>query len=356
MHTTLIGVQHLRAAAALMVVFHHVIGRAQGIYDYSVSFNTTWGAAGVDVFFVISGFIMIYITRGKDVRPLDFFIRRVIRIVPLYWIFTIIAAALINSYSFYFSGKGGWEPFIQSMLFIPGDVRRNELYATPTIPVGWTLNLEMMFYLLLSISLIWRRNYVFVASAALAVIFCLSFGLYYNEPRPGFGLYAFNNGVILEFLLGILLAYSLAQTDEIPPAVGLALTVVGVALLLFLWPIAGAQFRLFTAGLPAILIVGGFIISEPLWRRWAPWTLLGDASYAIYLTHLFAIIPISRTGSIYRDALLPWVPFWIWVALLMAISTALGVIVHLWIEKPLTRMIQRWWAPSTKARWAMEAR
>ena len=105
MKFTIISIQILRAFAALLVVFHHA--RYQ-IQDFEVFFHGgiwPFGQAGVDIFFVISGFIMWVTTHDRRTTPLRFMTNRIVRIVPLYWLLTLaVAAACLSRPAF----SGGW--------------------------------------------------------------------------------------------------------------------------------------------------------------------------------------------------------------------------------------------------------
>lgn len=338
---TLYGIQHLRALAALLVVFHHVNNKAMGLYAAKNSLS--FGMAGVDIFFVISGFIMLYITRDRILSPLDFFLRRLLRILPVYWITTILAGLAINFAPYFFSGETGWETLIKSLLFIPTEPPAGHAYATPTVAVGWTLNLEMMFYALLAVSLFARRNYVFVTCVLVITLCCLSFGVYGKAPKGGFGMYSFQSGVMLEFLLGMSLAFFLPKSEEIWPPLGIAISAIGFALLVYTWPIAGGA-RLLSAGFPSMLIVGGFLISEPVWRFSAlsrRLKIVGDASYSIYATHLFLVIPGARFAREHAAWVVGHVPIWAFTIVMMFGCTLLGIAFHLAVEKPIGRWLHR---------------
>ena len=319
-----------------MVVIHHANIRAN--HTYSVSVDLSFGAAGVDIFFVISGFIMLYITRGKSITPIEFFLRRLARIAPTYWLLTITATILLAYYPFLFSGHGTWSIFIKSMLFIPTEAMPPATFGVPVIAVGWTLNMEILFYGMLAVSLLAGRNYVFVVCVMVVSLCCFSYGLH-NSTRSGIGMYAFQNGVMLEFLLGMSLAFFLPRSEEIKPAIGIMVSALGFALLVHNWPVQNGT-RLLSTGFPAMLIVGGFLISEPIWRGFAMsrrLRILGDASYSIYLTHLFVIYPIYQVARRNKEILFAYVPFWLFMAGLVLAATAIGVLFHLVIEKPIGR-------------------
>jgi len=166
------GLQILRFVAAMLVaVMHitqaisiHVTGRGDAHY---------WGAgsAGVDIFFVISGFVMAITTQGEPARgparlaaAWVFIQRRILRIVPLYWFYTLLKAALLLAIPA-LAVKSTIEPvhFAASLLFIP--MKSPWGLVQPVLPVGWTLNFEMLFYMVFAIA---------IALGAPRVRFCLT--------------------------------------------------------------------------------------------------------------------------------------------------------------------------------------
>ena len=86
----ILPIQYLRGIAAILVVWFHATIQVDGVSTY---FSSSFGASGVDLFFVISGFIMVVTTAGKDVTPQRFFVLRIIRVVPLYWLATLAGIA-----------------------------------------------------------------------------------------------------------------------------------------------------------------------------------------------------------------------------------------------------------------------
>src|ERR1700733_8304140 len=131
----LLSIQILRAVAALSVMITHLWW---GLFtpDFFL------GAVGVDLFFVISGFIMVYVSEplfGQKSSPTTFFVRRVVRIVPLYWMITV--AILIGGHSLGLRPNTTWLNIVGSFMFIP--TTHADGTTEPVLLVGWTLNYEM---------------------------------------------------------------------------------------------------------------------------------------------------------------------------------------------------------------------
>lgn len=298
------GLQALRGVAALAVVVHHALEIANG-----PAWLTRVGAAGVDVFFVISGFVMLYSSRGLTGGA--FLLRRLARIVPLYWLTTLGFVALAASGAAFQSLDVNPRRVIGSLLFFSPD---------PVLSVGWTLNYEMYFYLLfaavIAVGLFRAAALVIPAVLLAAVIFA--------GPKLG-------SPIVLEFGFGVILAAALRRGLSgrwaVPAAVGAALLFVGTSLF---WSDAptnglGLEVRWLAWGAPAALAVYAAI-----W--WKPrFSLLGDASYSIYLTHGLVMAALGKLLASGRA------PLWPTVAGSVVVSVALGIAVYLAVERPLHR-------------------
>lgn len=276
----LLSIQYLRAAAALMVVFFHADGLAQEYFNFR---GLPFGAAGVDIFFVISGFIMWITTASERITPASFALNRIIRIVPLYWTMTLLL-------------YGGWLLFrdpstlpspwnlVQSLLFIPFVSQRTG-EIQPLLIAGWTLNFEMFFYAVFACALLVARRY-----RALAV--CTILGALVMLPLlvaiSGATAHTYTSPLLIEFMIGCLLGVMYERGALPRPQVAAFLLVTGCGLLLTSGMLSAASLdvsRFFHWGLPAFLIVTGALGLESTLKEWRAPMLLGDASYSIYLTH-----------------------------------------------------------------------
>lgn len=298
-----ISLQYLRAIAALMVVLFHMF--TSGLFDQS--WASTWLRGGVDIFFVISGCIMMKSTQAGEYSPSSFYLRRVIRIVPLYWIATI--AALMAA------GWTGWHS-IASFLFLPA-VSPTDGLLQPVLHPGWTLNYEMFFYLLYGLLLtvtVTRRIYAITALFSLLVV---------GDHLLDFGTVAgfYSNDIIFEFIFGMLIAQSSRKLSLWLFPAGFMMMVIGYQL---------TDIRILSLGVPAMLIVWSFISAEANMPQIKLLRLAGDASYAIYLFHLSILGAFARLWS----SFLP-MSFW-FIFPAFATVVGVGIAIHLWIEKPLT--------------------
>jgi exopolysaccharide production protein ExoZ len=174
------NIQILRAIAAYLVVFHHI--QSHFVDNHSVAAVSNIGIIGVDIFFVISGFIMILTTSGEARSPLSFWRDRLVRIVPLYWLatFSLVGLSLIGLAP---TGLHGWDlqDLLASLLFIP-EVRADGA-GMPILFVGWTLNYEMFFYLLFGLALL-LRNQLLSVVALTGLFLGLAIAGRILRPRP----------------------------------------------------------------------------------------------------------------------------------------------------------------------------
>jgi len=191
------SLQILRAVAAISVVYFHI---GSGPYAPIPTPIPTFGSFGVDIFFVISGFVMaMVVAKGHSAR--SFAISRLTRIVPLYWILTtcllLLAAVKPDLLS---STTANLLNYLKSLCFIPYFKENGSL--TPMLAVGWTLNYEMFFYLCVWISLIFVRRFYVQATISLIILcYFLASMATQNSVVSSF----FGNTQIFEFLFGMLL-------------------------------------------------------------------------------------------------------------------------------------------------------
>jgi peptidoglycan/LPS O-acetylase OafA/YrhL len=291
---TLVPVQALRAAAALSVAFVHIAHDAvtngadtSGAIERLIKFMP-WDA-GVDFFFVISGFIIIHASAplfGTQSGPLIFLRRRLTRIVPLYWLCTIAFLAVLWAGRSAIHGDIGGPPFIiASFLFIPWP--RPDGVMQPAFGLGWTLNYEMFFYAVLTpFLLLPRRVAVPGAGLLLVILVAAEAVLHLTNPQLGF----WSSPIILEFCAGMALAQICATGAVLPMAARLALPILALISLHFCAGLAPA-WRPLAYGIPATALVAAAVLATPIApsRLGRLFVRLGDASYAMYLIHPFVM-------------------------------------------------------------------
>ena len=293
----LASIQFLRAVAALSVARAHIDRdardlAAQGGWNYVNAWPLPLDA-GVDLFFVISGFVMVYASQnlfGKPRAPLIFFARRLARIVPVYWACTVAFVGV----AFVLPGLvNGPRPellgVLRSLFFVP---YVNELGAIqPVLTLGWTLNYEMFFYAIFAGFVFLPRR---AATLGIMLFLLIAAGLGAVLKPASAPLQFWTNPIVLEFVFGMIVATARIEGLRLGKPARAGLVAAGVVLLTALGANTGLD-RWIIWGAPAGLIVAGFALGEasgaagPAWRFAAR---LGDASYAMYLIHPFLIRPM----------------------------------------------------------------
>jgi exopolysaccharide production protein ExoZ len=330
---TLQGIQLLRAVAAAAVmtfhvsfdITHNVLPRAS-VPDFGE------GAAGVDLFFVISGFVMVYSSErffGKRKASLTFLLRRIVRIVPLYWVMTSIMLVYVLARGFDASDASPTQT-LASYFFIP--YWRPSGVIDPLYGIGWTLNYEMFFYVVFAVALVARREIAVVSVGTFLIAFVSIVSLNGHFPLQ---IAYLANPRILEFVFGMGIAMLYRAGVRLSPAVSFIL--VGLAIAEAIWwddlP------RWMGWGVPASQIVAAFALADPPVPIPLIFERLGDASYALYLTHP-AVISAARALS-QKGYLAPAAAPWPYLVTCVAISVGASLLVHHLLEKPITVAFQR---------------
>lgn len=314
---TLYGIQYLRAFAALAVVIFHAAERSGAEFKI--------GAAGVDVFFVISGFIMWVMSDRRPVTPLRFIADRLQRIAPSYWIVTGIM--ILGAIAGLFPNMRLTAAHIAgSMLFIPVHSPSNgEIW--PVLVQGWTLNFEMFFYAVFAVALLMPRR---LQLAFIGIVFLgfVGLGLALHPQSPM--LLTYTRPIILEFVAGIVLA-ELWLRGKIPSGLfGLPFVLAALAGFAAI-AILRLDFDEFTCGPLAVALVLGTVSLEQAGRLplFGPLTYLGNSSYSIYLWHTLAISVVAKVAMSHGVAAD--------IAVLVSTisGTLLGIAAYELVEKPL---------------------
>jgi exopolysaccharide production protein ExoZ len=337
-------IQWLRGFAAIMVVYIHEIssleprlepGHFQSIFHWAFG-----GNAGVDIFFVISGFIMAYTLHEKPVSAREFISKRTVRIAPAYWVCTAllaIPALLLPSLWPNQPPNTDVAYLLKSLFFWP--VRDDMGRLHPFLAPGWSLSYEMFFYCVLACSIyLFRRNAV--AIAILALLASVGIGALIPTENPLFQL--MSDPLILEFIAGMLIARLFLSNVAFQPWVSAGAMLAGVALWCLAisnhWVLMNTANRAFVWGPAASLFVGGaiFLGKSGCWPRAKFPERLGDWSYALYLTHTLAQPVLNR-------ALLRVVPLEhpLFVPLVIVLCVAISAVFYFTVEKPLTATVGR---------------
>ncbi len=340
---TIEGLQILRAVAALMVVFHHA--------RHSIPGGDRWpavGEAGVDVFFVISGFVMAHTTRHLRVGPVpaqrlavarDFIAKRLLRVVPLYWL-----VLLWTNRRDLAAGRFGID-LLKDFAFVP---HPNAVYPDrlwPTMIQGWTLNYEMFFYALFAGALLFGRRRLIAVGAVLAGFAALgamtaAVGVdASSEDWRGVALRFYTDDILLEFGFGVMLQQLVARgaLPALPASPGLAVMVAGFALLALGH---GHAPRSLFQGVPAVLIVWGSF-GAFAGARLPTWERLGAASYAIYLIHWASFGAVKPVSNLLGAAGATPAGSALLLVLLMLSAVVAGWGLHRFVERPFLHWAQQ---------------
>jgi exopolysaccharide production protein ExoZ len=323
------GLQMLRGVAATLVVFYHLqaAARAEGFSPGLLEWFVQ-GEAGVDVFFVLSGFVIFYSSLGQETRGArQFLLQRFWRIFPPYWA-VLIATLLALSASGLLLGQWkelpGFPELVISALLLP--------LPDQVMIVAWTLTIEGVFYLLFAASFF--RFGLRGAVAALAVWALIAQVLRFvsSDLPPELGLIMYSG--VVEFLFGGLIALAIAagwqryaRTCVLVGTVGLVAVVSGQ--LSFHWG------REWVAGLPAAALVYG--LAAGAWRM-PNWSLVwGESSYILYLVH---ILVFSTAGTLLRmQGIEPYGSLQAMLALAL-LAVTVSLIATIWVERPYRQWVR----------------
>jgi len=339
----LFNVQVLRAVAALMVVHGHAARGGLGL-----SF-VAGGMVGVDLFFVISGFIIAYVA---SIDSSHFMTRRLIRIVPIYWVSTLVLYALVLVVPHLFRTTSDDPRLLAlSLVFIPDPigVHTADGVPHPTLSGGWTLNFEMYFYATFWIALAFSKRWATLLAAVMlttAIIVLNVSGLSDSSEVAHFYGYP----IIFEFMYGML-AFHLVRYAEThgwrewwPEGQRKLLVVIvaaGLGVLMYSREMTHLAPRWFVSGIPAFFVVTGAVLLEKLHdlkitNRYA--VMIGDASYVLYLLHAYIIYGVTRLviGKVEI-----WEPLGQVIVLgMMAVCCVAAILVYRYIEQPMLRVLK----------------
>ena len=340
-----VSLQILRGLAALGVVGLHCAGEINTVIPsmpYSWTLN---GAAGVDTFFILSGFV-IELTIRQFRANADgwrrFAWHRFARIAPLYWALTgikVLVAAVIPSAMRAYSIV--WPNVLASFFLIPF-AAGNDKTAFPVLVVGWTLMFEMLFYIVATISLAFRTPLLRTSAAVLIPLAFISL----FQPEWPIWLNFYAHPFVLEFLVGIVIARLTLKGWVLPPLVAGASIVAGLLFIGLVPGTADQTTRLILFGIPGTLFVAGFVGLERFARiqQFKPLAILGNASYAIYLIHtqIVAVLIIALKSGFFADVN----PF-VLVAGTVAFCIIAGIAIFYWFEKPVKKVLLGFLSPET---------
>ncbi|WP_084417930.1 acyltransferase family protein [Henriciella litoralis] len=303
--------QALRALASYLVLFHHIRGTevAHGLLDgtpvrpaMQIFYS---GYAGVDLFFAISGFVMVYVTYKLPSGPgqtLQFWLARIFRIYPVWWFYCalfsilclIIAGTLWHPSAFDPAETNGWIFLIKSWFLIPQP-------DLPHINVGWTLIHEVHFYIVFGFLLLLPKRALLLALLGWSALIV---GVHLVLPKLGSvsSLLAIAfSPFSLEFIAGAIAGWLFVTGRRHFHLPILLIGAASFAAALFLLEKAPAPWqRVEIFALPsAALVYGASGVRMPVGRLRSVLSRLGDWSFSLYLCHPLVMICL---GAIFTNA------------------------------------------------------
>ncbi len=359
---SLVVVQMLRGLAATLVLIGHVQG---AVLAAAAPLGTRpWvvqgfpGGFGVDLFFSISGFIILTSSGDDAGRPggrRRFLRKRIIRLVPMYWLFTLLFLPLLLAGRTAPRGDLG-SALLASFLFVPHRAVVGPDGAFPIYDLGWTLNFEMFFYAIFALFL--SRPLRTTAAGSASVLLLLVIAGLALPHGAGAVLSVWTAPILVEFVLGLAIGVAFLSPLRLPASVSVALVALAVAWVLLDPARLGMKppgavtpndlRRVLGWGVPAAAILAAAVFHEkrrPIAaaRVTASLRRLGDASYSLYLVHPIVIVVLLKIW----DEAVP-VPvrcaLTVWPVLgfgLFAAAIVSGLAVHHAVERRLMLAMRR---------------
>ena len=348
------SIQALRAIAVILVVYAHSIDSSIEVFvtakQHKFYYLENWGSIGLDLFFVISGFIMTRIIhsyeKGRGWKLFAY--KRALRIIPLYWGISLVATLLISrTYHIKLA------TFVKTLFFFP--IFESE-FEFPVIGAGWSLSYEIYFYLLITIVLLFHTQKP--QSVVLTVVFCLSLAGFFFDSTSVL-LRFLSSPLLIEFALGIgcglvydnfvsttLLFHTIAVISFCVGLFGMVITIFfdygtiseaeAVTSNNYL-----AGLRSVVWGVPCAFFLLGCVLLERLYSFDVPLILIriGDASYSNYLLHGLLI---SFTHNTILNLNIGENTY---IFSLLFLCTVVSLIMYYYVEKPMTTKLNNYFFP-----------
>lgn len=311
------GVQALRGLAALSVVGGHAVSARPDMVGPGVAEGAlTILASGVDIFFVISGFI-IASTAVSRANPLEFVFRRAVRIYPVYWL--VLLAAFVSGYWIALSPED--RPALDLGLIFAWT------YPNWYIAPAWSIAFEMHFYAAVAVILaiaperLFKLLFAALAVVAIAVTFRLPLGIYAHP-------------LTLEFGAGVAIAYLVQRDGKLPsspliPAIAASLFAAGWYWIFVRGAVDAQLARVPTYGLGGACLVYAIVSAELNGARFPnvlQW--LGDISYSLYVVHYLLMKWAASFTELWRIS-----PSGVILASIL-LSIGLAAVLHALVEVP----------------------
>lgn len=298
----ILSIQILRGGAAWLVVVHHFMQQFYNFQDTNFigNFFSNYGQFGVDIFFIISGFIMAFILLNTKTDAKGFFLNRIIRIVPNYWFWTFVILVMGFFIKELHTSQATLQSVLMSLFFIPHDNPSEILRYYPALTVGWTLNIEMFFYILLSFILLFKFS--FKSNILLMVGILILLPVVYKIFNIEFYKYVAGNLKLFEFGLGIILYYIRDKYIDFFNSKYMVITFLVFLLISFI--------KIVTM---KYIVLAGFVVyialrMEELMHSYRYnliinfFVYLGEISYSTYLSHsiVLSLVYFNFVGTVHN--------------------------------------------------------
>lgn len=352
---TIYSIQHMRGIAALAVVGFHFRWILNNIYAQKDLGELLFfeGYFGVDLFFMISGFIIVYATKKNlSHNVIDFAIKRVFRLFPLFIVCFLVAAYLVPHYQ-----NAPLSYFIKSILLIPVDFNQSGPgYGYNLLLVAWTLSYEVAFYFMFMIAMLISHKHRSTICSLFIILLTVSAQLWYNGNISFSGdvrlnaiertsvinsLSFISNPMFLNFVVGIFFAEIFMSKVKLRK--DLLIFFLSVSIAFFIFAYASRTFHgkgLSNIGLPCAVIFSAYVLYDKcnVVNKNTILNFLGDISYSLYLSHVI-VIELFKKYQITHD--LSWFAKQTGFSKLffiVSICVIVAYILHISIEKPFVKL------------------
>jgi peptidoglycan/LPS O-acetylase OafA/YrhL len=315
------NIQILRAIACINVIIAHSI-----YFAISNNFNSSfalffkdWGTNGVDIFFVISGFIIYYIHKKNNRSGFDFILQRMKRIIPLYWFYSLVLFIFFNLFPILFNKYSTDFNHLFLSLFFLSDIFFNKL---PVYHLGWTLEIEFFYYLIFGLFIILIGNKKYFLFFIMLFIILSSWKI---------------NSIFIEFLFGVLIGTIFFSNNKklkyIMSKFSYAILLTGIISLFLSLFISLNYNRIVLYGIPSFFIVLAAVFLKQNSNKIL--IFLGNASYSIYLTHFLILGIFFKLAKFLIPNFDPTILFLFSIIICLLIGSALYLIIEKKIIKYL---------------------
>lgn len=338
------NIQGLRAIAVLLVLFSHLI-RVEEKYsaDQILPAFLLNGISGVDLFFVISGFIMVLTTTGTHSGLPNaslFLYKRASRIFPVYMFYTTLVLC-VSIFKPSWVNSGAEYDLVSSYLLLPSEF-------PPLLAVGWTLIHEMYFYYVFLILLLFSEKLLLPLLLLWAAIIFVS-NMFFEASSPLIKLAV--SPLTYEFIGGAMIALLYQRWKPNLSFYGASLAIgLSFVVMFYIGQIYTASegeqpsemARVIIYGIPSLVILFFVTNIETKGKVFPSWfTRIGDASYSTYLTHVLVLSVIGRGWSLLIiDSVWDNV---VMIVILIGVCLVYGRLSYKYLEIPMLKISRRVW-------------